>query len=437
MEEPMSPVTWDDGSEARRVRVYSSEEDAVGKVPAQHAIVAFLRRHNAAGVTVMSGKEGFGASGRLHASRLTDVPWDLPIIIEWVDTVTRVEELLPQLKQIVPAGMITVDRTEVVLFAHRAIRPVSEVVPVETVMTKDVVTVARDTPVANVVELMRKQTLGAIPVVDGGIVVGIITSSNLVKRARLGVRLSLLSGLTESIQASYLEALPPQTAEQVMTSPVVVATVGAPLSKVAETMVQRRLKRLPVVVERNALVGIVSRLDLLRTVAEFGQRKERGPLTVGLNGDAPIATVMREDIPTVYADSPLGDVVQAVVSTRLDRALVVDAHRHVLGVVTARAVLERVTPALHSHVLRSLMHRLPFLHPSAEELTMERHGRARTAADLMTTEVTRARPDDRLRAVIAVMVDGGQKLVAVVDGDGCLLGVVDRADVLRGVLEPL
>lgn len=431
----MTSATLGNGSAARRVRVYVSEEDSIAKVPAQHAIVAFLRRNNAAGVTVVRGMEGFGASGRVHSSRLAEVPWDLPIVIEWVDTVARIDELLPQLKQLVPAGMITVDQTEVVLFAPRTIRAVSEAVPVESIMTKDVAAVHRDTPIRDVVELMRKRTLRAVPVVDDGIVVGIITNSDLVKRAQLGVRLTLLPGLPPGEQAKRMEEMPRRVAEEVMTAPPVVVAVNAPLSEAAETMVQRKLKRLPVVDERGALVGIVSRLDLLRTVADFGDREQSAPVSAGLNGDAPLSSVMREDVPTVYPDSPLNEVVQAVVSTRLNRAIVVDANRKVLGIVTARAVLERVTPALHPHLLRSLMHRLPFLRPTADEQEVERHASARKAADLMITDVVRASPDDRLRAVIATMVEGGQKLVTVVDAEGRLLGVVDRADVLRGILD--
>jgi CBS domain-containing protein len=431
----MTSATLGNGSAARRVRVYVSEEDSIAKVPAQHAIVAFLRRNNAAGVTVVRGMEGFGASGRVHSSRLAEVPWDLPIVIEWVDTVARIEELLPQLEQLVPAGMITVDQTEVVLFAPRTIRAVSEAVPVESIMTKDVAAVRRDTPIRDVVELMRKRSLRAVPVIDDGIVVGIITNSDLVKRAQLGVRLTLLPGLPAGEQERRMEELPRRVAEEVMTAPPVVVAVNAPLSEAAETMVQRKLKRLPVVDERGALVGIVSRLDLLRTVAEFGEREQRAPVFAGLNGDAPLSSVMREDVPTVYKDAPLNEVVQAVVSTRLNRALVVDADRKVLGIVAARAVLERVTPALHPNVLRSLMHRLPFLRPTPDEQEVERHATARKAGDLMTTDIIQAKPDDRLRTVIATMVEGGHKLVAVVDDDGRLLGVVDRADVLRGILD--
>ncbi len=433
----MSSQAWSSGREARRVRIYVGEEDSILKVPAHHAIVAFLLRHDAAGVTVMRGTEGFGASGRTHSARLADVPWDLPVVVEWVDTPERVDLLLPELKTMVPAGMITVDPTEVVLFARRPVRPVSGTVAVESVMTSDVVSVHKDTPVRVVVERMREHSVRAIPVTDAGIVVGIITSSDLVGRADLGVRLTLLPGLAPSEQNRRMAEMPQRRAEQVMSAPAVVIRSDAPLNQAAEVMVRKRLKRLPVVDDHGQLVGIVSRLDLLRTVADFGRRQPEVSSARELEGDSPVSAIMRADVPTVYPDSPLDEVVHAVVSTRLNRALVVDAERRVLGIVTARAVLERVTPALHPPLLRSLMHRLPFLRPDQEQREIERHAAARNARDLMNANVLKARPDDRLADVVASMVEGRRKLVAVVDDAGRLLGVVDRADVLRGALDML
>lgn len=420
---------------ARRVRIYLSERDSIGLADAQRAIIAFLRGNHAAGVAVYRGIEGFAASGGAQPSRSTEVPWYLPVIIEWIDAPERVKELLPQLKTLVPVEMITVDTTEVALLARSPVLAVSEAVAVETIMTRELATVRRQTPVREVVDLMRMRSLRAVPVVDEGKVVGIITNSDVVKRGRLGISLTLLPALTPNDQAKRMQGLPRTVAEEIMSAPPVVVASTAPLSEAAKIMVHRKLKRLPVVDDRGSLVGIVSRIDLLRTVADVGEPNQEKRLAVGLNADAPLSCVMREDVPTLYSDSPLDEVVRAVVSTRLNRALVIDATQHVLGMVTALAVLERVTPAIRPSLLKSVMHRLPFSHPTTQEHESERHAAARIASDLMTTDVLKAHPGEPLRAVIAPMLEGAHKLVAVVDDDGRLLGVVDRADVLRGIAD--
>ncbi len=194
-------------------------------------------------------------------------------------------------------------------------------------------------------------------------------------------------------------------------------------------MTARRLKRLPVVDERGALVGMVSRLDVLRTAVRIGEASERTPPILDLAVAAPVARAMRTEVPTVFPDTHLPEVLQAVTSTRLNRCLVVDRERRVLGKITDAEILERVTPALRPSALRSLVHRLPFVHPKPEMQLAEQHAKARTAADLLveTAVVDESAP---LREAIAAMLGGKHKIVAVVDAQKRLVGVLDRADLL-------
>lgn len=124
---------------------------------------------------------------------------------------------------------------------------------------------------------------------------------------------------------------------------------------------------------------------------------------------------------------------QAVISTRLDRALVVDPERRVVGLVTDAELLQRVTPAVRPGAIRSLMQRLPFGHGKGEE-SVAAHTRGRTAADVMSRHVATAREDVRLSEAIATMLRGDHKVLAVTDAGGRLVGIVDRADLLHGLL---
>ena len=69
---------------AKRVRIYINDEDRHGHRSLAAALLAFLKDENAAGATLYRATEGFGASGDLHSSRLADVRWNLPIVIEWI-----------------------------------------------------------------------------------------------------------------------------------------------------------------------------------------------------------------------------------------------------------------------------------------------------------------------------------------------------------------
>jgi CBS domain-containing protein len=420
---------------ARRVRIYVNEGDKVGWKPAHLAVLELLRRENAQGATVLRGLEGFGAAGHIHVSHLVDVAQDLPLVVEWIDAPEVVERLIGRVKEMVPRGLITVDDTEIVLYEPHPVRDLSAALTAADVMSRQVTSVARSTPVREVVELMLGKVYRAVPVVDGGAPVGIITSTDLVQKGGLGMRVELLESLDKPDVHEVLERLAStgKAAAEVMTPAPVTVEARTSLPRIAEIMTHRRLKRLPVVDERGALVGMVSRLDLLRTAAGGLERAEPVVGEMGLRGNVPLSRVMRRDVPTVQPDTPLPEVFQAVVSTRLNRALVVDAERRVVGLVTDAEMLERLTPSLRPGALRSLVHRLPFAHPSADERAAEQHARARRAADLMSTDVAMAAEETLLSDAIGLMLRGKHKVLAVTDAAGRLVGMVDRADLLHGL----
>jgi CBS domain-containing protein len=420
---------------ARRVRIYVNEGDKVGWKPAHLAVLEFLRRENAQGATVVRGTEGFGATGQIHVSHLVDVAGDLPIVVEWIDSPQVVERLIGRVKEMVPRGLITVDETEIVLFEPRPVRDLPAALTAADVMSRQVSSVSRGTPLREVVELMLGKVYRAMPVVDERAPVGIITNTDLVRKGGLGVRVDLLASLEEPELHVVLEGLAGtnRVAGDVMTPGPVTIDARTPLPRVAEIMTGRRLKRLPVVDERGALVGMVSRVDLLRVASDRFERKEPIAREMGLRGNVPLSQVMRRDVPTVHPDTPLPEVFQAVISTRLNRALVVDGDRRVVGVVTDAEMLDRLTPSLRSGALRSLVHRLPFVHPSPGDRSAEQHARARSASDLMNPEVPTANEDTLLGDAVGTMLRGNQKVLAVVDASGRLVGMVDRADLLHGL----
>jgi CBS domain-containing protein/PII-like signaling protein len=419
----------------KRVRIYVNEGDLHGHQPIHAALLSFLRKEGAAGATVLRAIEGFGASGEIHTIRFVEIAQRLPILIEWIERAEQVERLLPRIKEMVKRGLITVEDTEVVLHCDSPVRDVSPALHASDVMSRDVVSVAPDASIREVVALMLGKTYRAVPVVESGIPVGLITNSDLLKRGGLTMRVELLRALDTPALHAELDRLAhgAKNAADVMTPGPVTVQTSAPLTQVAEVMSYRRLKRLPVVDEHGALVGMVSRLDILRTAARTFGQPESAPRETGLAVDAEVARAMRTDVPTVFPDTHLPEILQAVTSTRLNRCLVVDHERHVLGKITDGEVLERVTPALRPSALRALVHRLPFVHPKPEELQSEQHAKARTAADLMV-ETTVVAENAPLREAIAAMLGGKHKIVAVVDAEKRLVGVLDRADLLHGLV---
>lgn len=144
---------------------------------------------------------------------------------------------------------------------------------VRDVMTTEVVTADPDTSVNLVARLMAGKDISGIPVVDGGELIGIVTELDLIVRntrlkppaffALLDARIPL------ETPAHYHERLRHMLgtlARDVMTEEVVTIGPDEELETLAEVMVKRRVNPLPVV-EDGALVGIVSRSDIIGMMA--------------------------------------------------------------------------------------------------------------------------------------------------------------------------
>ena len=413
----------------KRVRIYVGEHDqAPGRhEPLWQTIMEFLRTEGAAGATMVRGLAGFGAHSKLHLARLADIAPDLPVLVEWIDGPDRVARLLPRVADLVTTGTITLEDVEIVKYSHR---PPRAVPPdrVADVMTRSVVSVHPDTPVGEIVRVLLDRDFRAVPVVDAdNRLVGIISNGDLVERGGVTARIELLSALEGPALERELAAsgARERTAAEVMTPEPTRVIADEQLGRAAHLMAKRRIKRLPVVDEAGHLVGILSRVDVLRTMGE----DYRAPDAARQVGDQPVRGVgdlMRTDVPSVADDAPLGELLDAVTSTRLNCAIVVDRERRVLGIVTDQDLLAQLDPGGTTGLMGALMRRGLFA-PGGTSA-----GRV-VARDVMRGPVTAVPAESPVGEAAQRMLDARHKVLAITDADGRLIGVVDRADLLRAV----
>jgi CBS domain-containing protein len=133
---------------------------------------------------------------------------------------------------------------------------------VRDVMTTRVIAVSQDADFKYIAHVLREFRVSACPVLsDRGVVVGVVSEADLLTKSAdpdLPVGLTRLRWkLGEESKATAV------TADRLMTSPAVTISPDAPVTVAARVMQDRRLKRLPVVDERNHLIGMISRVDVL------------------------------------------------------------------------------------------------------------------------------------------------------------------------------
>ena len=415
----------------KRVRMYIGEQD---KAPGHHeplwqTILELLRNEGAAGATMIRGLAGFGVHGKIHTARLADIAPDLPVLVEWIDSPERVHRLLPRLDQLVTTGTITLEDIEIVKYAHREPRPLPPD-RVGDVMTREVVSVHPDTPVGEIVRLLLARDFRSLPVVDtDNRLLGIVTNGDLVERAGLTARVELLGALEGPALERELTAsggARQRTAADVMTSEPTSVTADEQLDHAAHLMAEQRIKRLPVVDAGRHLVGMLSRVDVLRTMGEgypapASQESQATGRPVSAVGD-----LMRTDVPSVTAEASLGELLDAVTSTRLNRAIVVGSDGRVLGIVSDQDLLSRLDPGAETGLMAALMHRgrlAPEARPGAQLL----------ARDVMHGPVMTVAAETPIGEAAQRMLDARHKVLPITDADGRLIGAIDRADLLRAV----
>jgi CBS domain-containing protein len=402
---------------AEMLRIYIGDSARLGGRLLHEAIVAEARKRGLAGATAMHGMLGFGANSLVHTAKILRLSEDLPVVVEIVDKPDRIAAFLPFLEDMVSEGTITRHTVQATFNCPMRVREV---------MTSEVVTVSPDAPLSEVLQLLLEKGIKAVPVVQGRKVVGMVTGGDLLKRAGMGLRVSLHEALPPNMRCEECHKLDVagKTARDVMSGPVVTAHILARVPEAAALMASRKLKRLPVVDDAGDLAGIISRIDILKTLATATAVSDTLPpqFPQGLNLTA--GDVMLKDVPRIGPDVPLLAALNKLVATPLRRVVVVDQEDHVLGIVLDQELIKRFSEREHPGLLRALA---DLLTPGAS--TGESFGVA--VREVMRPEVFMVREDLPLTAVLQRMVETGGKRLVVVDGEGRLRGMVDRDSVLR------
>ncbi len=178
------------------------------------------------------------------------------------------------------------------------------------VMTENVAVALPDQPVVSAAQQMSQMNISCVAIVENDQVVGIVTETDLLKRA-------VASGKNfQSLQV-----------REIMTSPVV--SVGPHLSVLAAArmMEQSRIKRL-VIQSDGRLVGIVTQTDLVRVLTSYGMWKD-------------VSAIMSPQVATIPISSTVADAARIMAGQDISCVVVLDGQK-VAGVFTERDLMKRV-----------------------------------------------------------------------------------------------
>jgi CBS domain-containing protein len=419
----------------KQLTIFISETDQFHHQALYMAIIEMLRRAGCSGATAVRGVAGFGASSMIHRASILRLSMDLPLVIIVVDRPERIDRIIGTLREMAPSALITVQEVEVV----QSGAPFKEGLPdvkVSEVMHREVATLHPDSPITAVVELLLDKDFTAVPVVDDqDKVVGMVSDNDLLMRGGMKVTISLkratdldyVRGLHDSLEN------PHHKVSQVMMRQVVTITPDAILARAARLMIEKHLKRLPVVDSDGKLVGILGRLDILNTIAAV-HLPQWHPEAHPVGEQATVAEVMTREVPTVHDSAIVEEIFELLVSSSHKRVVVVDDKRQVVGIIADSDLISRVSRESWPGIMEVLISKVPIGTVSSEARRHIQKLRARSAKEFMTRDVITVRDKMPVASALALSAEKRVKRLPVVNAEGELVGIVGRTEMMRALL---
>ena len=96
------------------LRIFVGESDRAGHHPLYEAIVLKARESGLKGATVLRGVMGFGRHSIIHTTKILRLSEDMPMIIEIVDRMEKIEQFIPLLEEMMSDGLVTLERVRII-----------------------------------------------------------------------------------------------------------------------------------------------------------------------------------------------------------------------------------------------------------------------------------------------------------------------------------
>ncbi|MHB1376731.1 MAG: CBS domain-containing protein [Candidatus Humimicrobiaceae bacterium] len=153
----------------------------------------------------------------------------------------------------------------------------------QDIMTKDVVTITKDSTIGDLSKLLISNKISGVPVIDEkGTLVGMVTDGDIITEDISPVfpyyidPLIMSYSFIENIEQyqkdmkGYLET----SVEEIMTRKVRSVKIDTHVSEVAKIMVRNKINRVPVVDDDNKLLGIIARDNIIKSMVEGADKEQ-------------------------------------------------------------------------------------------------------------------------------------------------------------------
>lgn len=183
-----------------------------------------------------------------------------------------------------------------------------------------------DEDLAEALARMVARNIGCLPVVEHGVLVGMLTRAHVLAQP--------------GTEPPRRLAAPFNVGDVMKPGPTAIRG-DRPLMEAADAMVEQGVRHLPVVDTRDRVIGIVSDRDVRAAVGDPGLAVVNEAMRDRLRG-LRVWSAMSTPVRTVEVDTPISDAIQCFIDHRIGALPVVDADEHLVGILSYIDVLSAV-----------------------------------------------------------------------------------------------
>ncbi len=414
------------------IEIYSSEEARYKHKPLHEAIIDYVRGLKiAARCIVFRGAEGCYENGEVVTPKILELSYNMPLKVEVLLPSQERDQALHVLEEMVSEGVVATRELDLYSFKTRG-SLLPRQIKVRDVMTPSPKKVMASTPIKEIIQLLSYSHFYSVPVVDQkGRPIGIITETDLITRANLPLRVGLLSGAEWAHIDPALESIAYKNAGDIMTQPVISIGADELVTNAVDRMLEKGLKRLPVVNETGELVGVLARFDVFRTITEASPNwRTIESQHVAVDNLRTVSDIMQRDTQTVSPDTSIEEVIRIIDAADIQRVAVTDEQGRYLGLITDRDLLAAFSEH-HPGLWEQFASKLLFTQKGERHKLVGHELRSKTAAEVMLTDVPTVSEETGVDEAIRLMATKRLKRLPVVDANGFFKGMISRHALLR------
>jgi CBS domain-containing protein len=279
---------------------------------------------------------------------------------------------------------------------------------VADIMSSPVYVLNADEPVSHARKLMLRHRISTLLVLNEGKMVGIVTKSDITNR---------LAQAEPLWRRRPIDQIP---IKLLMTESVITIYPEASISQAAALMLENRVHNIPVV--KNDIVGIITRTDLVRYVAENDEETK-----------TKISKLMTGDIVSVHRHHTINHVIDEMNRNEIERVIVKDDAGKPVGIISSRSLALNLLTDFQGEISTKSIKMARKSSPGGQKTYRYVKEVPLIAEDIMVSPINSIDVNENVSAAAKKMIEDGVTALPVSDGED-IVGILSRTDITKAIL---